>query len=60
MEALVSFHPQHCQFQRMDTHAKGRKVVEPPTMDGKYGEDSYDVVDEVAASMIKAKGRLDL
>ena len=60
MEALVSFHPQHCQFQRMDTHAKGSKVVEPPTMDGECGGDSYNVVDEVAASMIKAKGRLDL
>ena len=44
----------------MDTHAKGRKVVEPPTMDGECGGDSYNVVDEVAASMIKAKGRLGL
>ena len=57
MEALVSFHPQHCQFQRMDAHAKGKKVVEPPMMDGECG---YDVVDGVAASMFKAKGRFEL
>ena len=44
----------------MDAHAKGKKVVEPPTMDGECGEDGYNVVDEVAASMFKAKGRFEL
>ena len=46
--------------EKMVAYAKGKKGVEPPMMDGECGGDGYDMVDGVAASMFKAKGRFEL